>query len=154
MKRPDQPAPSVVDLHEALDLSGAPDADGFGMHTVEERIKRLGDMATSYIKEAQMWRKATGCESTGDAREQRQTIDALPKTADGKAVVFGSLVWTRWRDSRLGKVSVYRWEVTEVNRDGLCMLQQPPGANPVTFWNRKACDLYSSEEAARLSMPT
>ena len=148
MKRPEQPTLSLVDLHEALDRAGAPDADGFGMHTVEQRIKRLGDMAASYIKEAQMWRKATGCESTGDAREQRRNIELLPKTADGKTIVPGSLVWAHEHDS------AYQWEVTAVWKDGLCGLQRPAGRVPVSFWNRKSCDLYASEEAAKRAVST
>jgi len=85
---------------------------------------------------------------------------AVPmRTADGEAIVPGSLVWTRARDSLGVGVSANQWQVTELSWYGLGAREHPAieplgWQNGISFRTDMGGLLYSSEEAARRSLQT
>lgn len=96
---------------------------------------------------------------TQAAAAAEAVLKAVPlRTADGKEIVLGSLVWTRANDSLGLGVVANQWQVSELLLGGLCATAYPPiqhsaYQNVISFRTQTTGHLYSSEEAVRRAGP-
>lgn len=70
-----------------------------------------------------------------EIRRLRAIVDKLPKTADGKVVLWGDTVWS---------TGLHEWTVTGIGQDGLIEVANARGSR---FW-RLASDHWSTRDAA------